>query len=47
MILIAANDKPLPRAGKGTVMKKAALVQYENEIDEMSVSTFIQTFHFS
>ena len=47
MILIAAKDKPLPRAGKGTVMKKAALVQYQNEVEEMSVFTFVQTFHFS
>lgn len=48
MILIAAKDKPLPRAGKGTVMKKAALVQYQNEIDEMSVVfTFIPSFRFS
>jgi hypothetical protein len=35
MILIASADKPLPRAGKGTVMRKAALVQYQTEIDNM------------
>jgi hypothetical protein len=35
MILIASPDKPLPRAGKGTVMKKAAVAEYEKEIDEM------------
>ncbi|KAF8192961.1 putative aminoadipate reductase [Pholiota molesta] len=35
MILIASPDKPLPRAGKGTVMKKAAVAEYEKEIDEI------------
>ena len=35
MILVASKDKPLPRAGKGTVMRKAALAEYQNEIDEM------------
>lgn len=38
MILIASKDKPFPRVGKGTVMKKAAVVLYQNEIDEMLVS---------
>ncbi|KAF9477786.1 acetyl-CoA synthetase-like protein [Pholiota conissans] len=33
MILVAASDKPLPRAGKGTIMRKAALAEYEGEID--------------
>ena len=28
-------DKPLPRAAKGTVVRKQALVLYENEIDEL------------
>ncbi|RDB20216.1 Non-canonical non-ribosomal peptide synthetase FUB8 [Hypsizygus marmoreus] len=32
MILIAAKDKPLPRTGKGTVMRKAALSAYDDEI---------------
>ncbi|KAF8075758.1 putative aminoadipate reductase [Lyophyllum atratum] len=32
MILVAAKDKPLPRAGKGTVMRKAALNLYDEEI---------------
>ena len=40
MILIASKDKPFPRAGKGTVMKKAAVVQYQKEIDEMLVFFF-------
>ncbi|KAF8954562.1 hypothetical protein BDZ97DRAFT_1975945 [Flammula alnicola] len=35
MILIASRDKPLPRAGKGTVMRKAALLAYQNEIDDI------------
>ena len=37
-ILIAGRGKPLPRAGKGTVMRKAALATYAREIDEMCVS---------
>ncbi|KAG6893724.1 hypothetical protein C0995_016243, partial [Termitomyces sp. Mi166 len=32
MILITSDGKPLPRAGKGTVMRKAALGLYEKEI---------------
>ncbi|KAF8956587.1 acetyl-CoA synthetase-like protein [Flammula alnicola] len=35
MILIASRDKPLPRAGKGTVMRKAALLAYQTEIDDI------------
>lgn len=35
MILITSPDKPLPRAGKGTVMRKAALALYNDEIDQM------------
>ncbi|KAF9067908.1 hypothetical protein BDP27DRAFT_1327979 [Rhodocollybia butyracea] len=30
MILVTSLNKPLPRAGKGTVMRKAALHEYEN-----------------
>ncbi|KAH9475908.1 putative NRPS-like protein biosynthetic cluster [Psilocybe cubensis] len=33
MILIASPQKPLPRAGKGTVMRKAAINAYASEID--------------
>ncbi|KAF9475758.1 putative aminoadipate reductase [Pholiota conissans] len=33
MILVAASDKPLPRAGKGTIMRKTALAEYNGEID--------------
>ncbi|KAG6820230.1 putative NRPS-like protein biosynthetic cluster [Arthromyces matolae] len=32
MILFTSDQKPLPRAGKGTVMRKAALALYEQEI---------------
>ncbi|KAJ3776028.1 putative aminoadipate reductase [Lentinula raphanica] len=35
MILIASPNKPLARAGKGTVMRKAAYMQYEKEIDQI------------
>ncbi|GLB33171.1 putative acetyl-CoA synthetase-like protein [Lyophyllum shimeji] len=35
MILLAPKDKPLPRAGKGTVMRKAALALYDAEIDAL------------
>ncbi|KAJ7195361.1 putative aminoadipate reductase [Mycena pura] len=33
MILFTSKDKPLPRAGKGSVMRKAALSLYASEID--------------
>ncbi|KAG6828273.1 putative NRPS-like protein biosynthetic cluster [Tricholoma furcatifolium] len=32
MILITSDNKPLPRAGKGSVMRKAALALYNEEI---------------
>ncbi|KAG6847104.1 hypothetical protein H0H93_010078, partial [Arthromyces matolae] len=35
MILFASKDKPLPRAGKGTVMRKAALNAYAQEISAL------------
>ncbi|CAA7265482.1 unnamed protein product [Cyclocybe aegerita] len=35
MILFTSSDKPLPRAGKGTVLRKAALKVYEVEIEEI------------
>lgn len=35
MILITSPQKPLSRTGKGTVMRKLALKQYEQEIDEL------------
>ncbi|KAG5721421.1 Linear gramicidin synthase subunit D [Termitomyces sp. T112] len=33
MILFTSTDKPLPRAGKGTVMRKMALRTYDDEIE--------------
>ncbi|KAF8901181.1 acetyl-CoA synthetase-like protein [Gymnopilus junonius] len=35
MILVTSPSKPLPRAGKGTVMRKAALTAYQAEIEEI------------
>ncbi|KAG6824143.1 nonribosomal peptide synthetase, partial [Arthromyces matolae] len=35
MILFTSTDKPLPRAGKGTVMRKAALKAYDEEIEAL------------
>ncbi|KAJ7794428.1 Alpha/Beta hydrolase protein [Mycena olivaceomarginata] len=35
MILIASSDKPLPRAGKGTVQSKAAIILYAQEIESL------------
>lgn len=35
MILITKRDKPMARAGKGTVQKKATLKVYESEIDAL------------
>lgn len=32
MIIFTAPNKPLPHAGKGTVMRKASLTLYEEEI---------------
>ncbi|KIK55529.1 hypothetical protein GYMLUDRAFT_837603 [Collybiopsis luxurians FD-317 M1] len=35
MILAASPSKPLPRAGKGTVLRKAAYEQYQEEINQI------------
>lgn len=35
MILVASLEKPLPRAPKGTVLRKAALVAYNEEIEAL------------
>jgi len=35
MILITPEEKPLPRAGKGTVMRKLALQVYNDEIEAL------------
>lgn len=37
MILVTHPNKPLPRAAKGTVNRKAAIQAYEQEINAMSV----------
>jgi hypothetical protein len=38
LILVTKEDKPILRADKGTVKKKATLVAYSDEIDALSVS---------
>ena len=38
MILVTHPDKPLPRAGKGTILRKQATALYEKEIDALYVS---------
>jgi len=35
MILVTSTDKPMLRAGKGTVTKKATIKLYEPEIDAL------------
>jgi hypothetical protein len=35
MILFTSSDKPLPRSGKGTVQRKAAITLYATEIESM------------
>jgi hypothetical protein len=35
MILVVDPKKPLPRVGKGTVARKAALALYNSEIDQL------------
>ncbi|KAF8869423.1 putative aminoadipate reductase [Infundibulicybe gibba] len=35
LILVASKDKSLPRTGKGTVMRKAALKLYDQEIEHL------------
>ena len=37
MVLVTTPSKPLPRAGKGTVMRKQALALYADEVEEMYV----------
>ncbi|KAF8151163.1 hypothetical protein K438DRAFT_2084818 [Mycena galopus ATCC 62051] len=44
MILFTSLDKSLPRAGKGTVLRKAAISLYATEIDAMCVSRFPAVF---
>jgi hypothetical protein len=40
MLLVSSPGKPLPRTGKGTVQKKAAVALYEAEIAAMCVPSF-------
>ena len=40
MILVTDKTRPLPRAGKGTLMRKAALKEYHNEIETLLVFSF-------
>ena len=35
MILVTCREKPMLRAGKGTVMKKASVQLYEEEINAL------------
>jgi long-subunit acyl-CoA synthetase (AMP-forming) len=37
MIIVTSPPKPLPRAAKGTVNRKAAIKEYEQEINALSV----------
>ncbi|KAG6878934.1 putative NRPS-like protein biosynthetic cluster [Termitomyces sp. T32_za158] len=38
MILVTSKGKPLPRTGKGTVMRKLALKAYDNEIEKLYIT---------
>ena len=38
MIIVTDPSKPLPRAGKGTIQRKAATVAYAGEIVKLYVS---------
>lgn len=40
-IVVASPSKPLPRAAKGTVMRKQALALYAEEIEQLWVKRFI------
>ncbi|KAG6896087.1 putative secondary metabolism biosynthetic enzyme [Termitomyces sp. T32_za158] len=43
MILFTSKEKPLPRAVKGSVTRKAALKIYEREIDAIDLAAFISS----
>ncbi|KAF7333965.1 Non-canonical non-ribosomal peptide synthetase FUB8 [Mycena sanguinolenta] len=45
MILFTSKDKPLPRAGKGTVLRRAALTLYEPEIEAIYNAVEEQTIY--
>ena len=38
MIIVTHKTRPLPRAGKNTILRKAALKEYHNEIENLLVS---------
>jgi hypothetical protein len=44
MILVTQKGKPLPRTGKGTLMRKAALKEYHYEIKILLVFFFFSVF---
>ena len=44
MIMVTRKGKPLPRTGKGTLMRKAALKEYHYEIQIMLVFSFFKNF---
>jgi hypothetical protein len=37
MIIVVNPEKPLPRAAKGTVNRKAALAEFSKEVEELYV----------
>lgn len=45
MILISSHKKPLPRAAKSTVLRKAVYKIYEKEIDQMYVPPKLSIGH--
>lgn len=45
MILVTSREKPMLRAGKGTVMKKATMALYASEIDALYVC-FVDPYRF-
>jgi hypothetical protein len=45
MILVTHKDKPLPRAAKGTLMRKAALREYHDEIETLSALFLFDSIH--
>ena len=40
MILVTDKARPLPRAGKNTVLRKVALKEYHNEIETLLAFVF-------
>ena len=44
MVLITKPEKPMPRTGKGSVMRKLALQLYQSEIHNLSVFAEVPYF---